>query len=94
MPSVSRLRPGIQQDLIDRLKRIEGQARGVQRMIEDGRDCNQVLHQVSAMKAATHGLSTEMLEQFALYCLTCPDEFDSPEQAVGEMVAAVVRAGR
>ena len=94
MPSVSKLRPSVQQDLVDRLKRIEGQARGIQRMIEDGRECNQVLHQVSAMKAAAHGLSTEMLEQFALYCLTNPDEFASPEQAVGEMVAAVVRAGR
>src|SRR5690606_20137312 len=46
MPSMSRIDPATVQDFIDRLKRIEGQARGIQRMIEEGRECQQVLHQV------------------------------------------------
>lgn len=94
MPSISNLRPSAQQDFIDRLKRIEGQARGIQRMIEDGRDCRQVLHQVTAMKAAAHSLSAEVLEQFALYCLSTPGDFESPDTAVAEMISAVMRAGK
>ena len=39
-------------DIIIRLKRIEGQARGVQRMIEDGRSCEDIIIQVAALKAA------------------------------------------
>jgi len=94
MPSILNLRPSAQQDFVDRLKRMEGQARGIQRMIEEGRDCRQVLHQVTALKAAAHSLSAEMLEQFALYCLAQPDDFESPDKAIAEMVAAVMRAGK
>jgi DNA-binding FrmR family transcriptional regulator len=39
-------------ELIKALRRIEGQARGVQRMIEEGQPCDQVARQVSAMGAA------------------------------------------
>jgi DNA-binding FrmR family transcriptional regulator len=39
-------------DIITRLKRIEGQARGVQRMIKEGRTCEDIIIQVSALKAA------------------------------------------
>lgn len=94
MPSMSRIDPATVQDFIDRLKRIEGQARGIQRMIEEGRECQQVLHQVSAMKAATHSLSTQMLETFALYCVQHPEDFPSADRAIAEMVEMVTRAGR
>ncbi|MGE5593390.1 MAG: metal-sensitive transcriptional regulator [Betaproteobacteria bacterium] len=39
-------------DILSRLKRIEGQARGIRRMIEDGRSCDEVVIQVAALKAA------------------------------------------
>ncbi len=91
MPSISQLDPIGQQDLIERLKRIEGQARGVQKMITEGRDCHQIMNQVAAIKAATHALSGEMLEQFARYCMTHPDDFPSREQAIAQMVSAIVR---
>ncbi|MDI7247560.1 MAG: metal-sensitive transcriptional regulator [Bacillota bacterium] len=39
-------------DIVSRLKRIEGQARGIRKMIEDGRSCEEVVIQVAALKAA------------------------------------------
>ncbi|MGE5586628.1 MAG: metal-sensitive transcriptional regulator [Clostridia bacterium] len=39
-------------DILSRLKRIEGQARGIRKMIEDGRSCDEVVIQVAALKAA------------------------------------------
>ena len=39
-------------DIVTRLRRIEGQARGVQRMIEEGRPCEDIIIQVAALKAA------------------------------------------
>lgn len=39
-------------ELINRMKRIEGQARGVQRLLDEGADCDDIVIQISAMKAA------------------------------------------
>jgi DNA-binding FrmR family transcriptional regulator len=49
--------PELQADLTVRLRRIEGQVRGVQRMIEDGRECPDILQQMAAIRAATHQAS-------------------------------------
>jgi len=94
MPDMSAMDPARRQDLIDRLKRIEGQARGIQKMIEEGRDCDAVINQVSAMKSATHALSGKLLEAYVTYCLAHPDEFGSTEKTVATMVDTVVRASR
>jgi DNA-binding FrmR family transcriptional regulator len=39
-------------ELINRLKRIEGQIRGLQRLIEEGKDCSEVVHQLAAARKA------------------------------------------
>lgn len=93
MPSVSQLPDEEVARLRARLKRIEGQARGIQRMLDDDRDCQEVLQQISAMKAATNGLSAQALETFALHCLRHPEEFSSPNAAIEQAVRAVIRAG-
>lgn len=41
-----------QNDIINRLKRIEGQIRGLQRLIEEHKDCTQVVHQIAAARKA------------------------------------------
>ena len=94
MPSSFTLPDGARADMVARLKRIEGQARGIQKMLEEGRECTDVLNQVAAIKAATNVLSTEFLETFALHCLRNIDQFENPEAAVQEAVRALVRAGR
>jgi DNA-binding FrmR family transcriptional regulator len=50
--------------------------------------------QISAMRSASHSLSTELLEEFALHCLRNPDEYPSPEKAVAQMVSMVSRLTR
>lgn len=94
MPSIKNLPEAERIEMIDRLKRIEGQAKGIQRMIDDGRDCVDVMNQLAAVKAAVNALSGELLEAFAIRCLQHPDEFPSPQKAVEEAVRAMVRAGR
>jgi CsoR family transcriptional regulator, copper-sensing transcriptional repressor len=94
MTSISNLPPDVRTDITARLKRIEGQARGIQKMLDDGRDCSEVLNQVAAVKAATNALSAAMLQAFALHCFRNTDQFNNPEEAVSEAVRALVRAGR
>jgi CsoR family transcriptional regulator, copper-sensing transcriptional repressor len=94
MASIHNLPDAQRTDLIDRLKRIEGQAKGIQRMVEEGRDCLDVMNQLAAVKAAVNSLSGELLEAFALRCLQHPEEFPSAQQAVEQAVKALVRSGR
>jgi DNA-binding FrmR family transcriptional regulator len=94
MPSIHNLPQEERDDFVARLKRIEGQSKGIQKMIEEGRECADVMNQVAAVKAAVTALSGELLEAFALRCLRHPEEFQSPEAAVEQAVRALVRGGR
>lgn len=94
MASMHDLDPGKRQEFQQRLRRIEGQARGVQRMVDEGRDCIEILDQLAAVKAAVNGLSADMVETFALHCLSNPEQFATNEAAVKQAVRALVRGGR
>jgi DNA-binding FrmR family transcriptional regulator len=94
MPTIHNLPEPERVEFIDRLKRIEGQVKGIQRMVDDGRDCVDVMNQVAAVKAAVNSLSGELLEAFAMRCLQHPEEFRSPQEAIAQAVKALVRSGR
>lgn len=49
------------QDLIARMRRIEGQARGVQKMLETNRNCEEIVMQLSAMRAAISKVAMAIL---------------------------------
>ncbi len=78
--------------LVTRLKSIEGQARGIQRMLEEGRGCQDILDQLAALRAATHAASMQALEDFALHCLR--ESPDAPDQVMTQFVSAVAKLTR
>lgn len=94
MTSVHNLDARGRASIVNRLKRIEGQSRGIQRMVDDGRDCQEIITQLAAMKAATHSLSAELLEQFALHCLQNRDESEPTERMVAKLVGVVSQLTR
>ncbi len=55
--------------ILARLKRIEGQVRGVQNMISEERDCRDVMQQMQAIKSAVQQASVEILREHAETCL-------------------------
>jgi CsoR family transcriptional regulator, copper-sensing transcriptional repressor len=55
--------------LLNRLKRIEGQVRGVARMVEEDRYCIEVLNQIQAVRAALAKVETEMLRDHLGHCI-------------------------
>jgi DNA-binding FrmR family transcriptional regulator len=59
----------VAKETIDRLRRIEGQVRGIAGMIEDERYCIDVLHQLSAVKAALRRVESEVLKNHAATCV-------------------------
>lgn len=56
-------------DLIKRLNRINGQAQGVTRMIEEDRYCIDILNQINAIRAALEGVSMILLEDHTRHCI-------------------------
>ena len=94
MPTFGRLPEQERADIIGRLQRIEGQARGIQKMVDDDRNCVDVMNQIAAVKAAVNALSADVFESFALYCVRNPEEFPAPEAAIEQVVKMLVRAGK
>lgn len=59
----------IDHDVLVRLRRIEGQVRGLQRLIEDGADCKNVVTQLSATKGALDRVGFKLLAAGMRHCL-------------------------
>ena len=57
------------EELKKRLNRIEGQVRGVAKMIEDARDCREVVQQLTAIRAAVQQVSLLVVRAYAADCL-------------------------
>jgi DNA-binding FrmR family transcriptional regulator len=75
-----------------RLARIEGQVRGIAKMVEDDRYCIDVLTQINAVRAALDKVALGLLDQHARHCLI--DGHGGPEQPedqVSELMGAVGR---
>ena len=88
--------PGYQgnQDAVQRrLRRIEGQVRGLQRMVDDDAYCIDVLTQVSAVTRALQGVALELLEDHLEHCVRDAISTGGPEAdaKVAEATAAIAR---
>ena len=54
--------------LLKRLKRVEGQIRGIQKMVESGRDCESVITQLAAVRSAIEGAGGLLLKNYMKIC--------------------------
>ncbi len=68
--------PEVKAELTTRLRRIEGQVRGVQKMVEDERDCSEILQQMAAIRSAVHQASLVLARAYAARCLLEPGQGD------------------
>lgn len=71
--------PEAKQNLVQRLRKIEGQVRGVQGMLEDERDCQEIMQQLAAIHSAVQGASRTFLQEYASACLVELDETGKAE---------------
>ena len=79
--------------LLKRLRRIEGQVRGVEGMVEDDRYCIDVLTQISAVQAALDKVALGLLDEHARHCVAGADPDDQTDMT-DELMAAVARLMR
>lgn len=81
--------PSAKADLDNRLSRIEGQARGVQNMLDEGRSCHDILHQLLAIRSAAHQATLVLVQDHALECLRSPDQSASTDEVVESFIRAL-----
>ena len=80
--------------LLNRLKRLEGQVRGVQGMVENDRYCIDVVTQISAIQAALDKVALGLLTDHAEHCVVHGTAAATPQENVDELMAAVARLMR
>jgi CsoR family transcriptional regulator, copper-sensing transcriptional repressor len=80
-----------QQQLLTRLRKIEGQVRGLQRMIEDDVYCIDVLTQVAAVNKALQGVGVRLLDDHLRHCVAGAAASGDPERT-DELVHEATRA--
>jgi CsoR family transcriptional regulator, copper-sensing transcriptional repressor len=80
--------------LRSRLRRIEGQVRGVERMVEDDRYCIDVITQISAIQAALDKVALGLLDGHARHCVVGDGSDDEPDVLTDELMAAIGRLMR
>ena len=84
-------------DYLKRLRRIEGQARGLQRMVEDEKYCIDILTQVSAMTSALQSVSLGLLNDHLHHCVLDAAAAGGPEaeaklKEASDAIARLVRS--
>jgi DNA-binding FrmR family transcriptional regulator len=83
--------------LVKRLRKIEGQVRGLEKMVEDDRYCIDVLTQVSAVSKALESLAFEVLDDHVRHCVAGAIESGDSREAAAksqELLDAVQRFAR
>ena len=80
--------------LVKRLHRIEGQVRGVERMVEEDRYCIDVVTQIGAIQAALDKVALGLLDQHAHHCVVEGHGEGNPEEMTEELMGAVARLMR
>jgi DNA-binding FrmR family transcriptional regulator len=85
---------GSKDEYLKRLRRIEGQVRGLQRMVEEDTYCIDVLTQISAAKSALHAVAVGLLEDHLAHCVVDAARQGDPTTKVKEASDAIARLVR
>ena len=83
--------------VIKRLSRVEGQVRGLARMVEDDRYCIDIVTQIAAVRAALRRTEEEILQDHVSHCVENAIRSGDPHeqrQKIAELMAVVKRADR
>ena len=81
------------EEYLKRLRRIEGQARGLQKMVEDDKYCIDILTQVSAMTSALQSVALGLLDDHLAHCVVEAASAGGPEadEKIAEASQAIAR---
>jgi DNA-binding FrmR family transcriptional regulator len=77
--------------IVNRLKRLEGQIRGLQQMVDSGKDCEAVLTQVTAAKSALNQVGLHLIGYSMKHCLTADRNDRDPDEIIDEAMRVFLK---
>ena len=83
--------PDARKKLLKRLKRVEGQVRGIQRMIDEDKDCMDILIQVAAARAALDKVGLGIFENHTRSCIVRAVQEKEGEEVIEELMNVMTR---
>ena len=78
------------EDMGKRLRRLEGQVRGVQKMLDEDRDCREIVQQLAAIRSAAYQASLILVRSYASECLM-GESRGTAQQTINELVDVLTR---
>jgi len=90
LPPAGEPRAGSTADTLKRLRRVEGQVRGIARMVEEERYCIDILQQISAVQAALDKVALVLVEDHARHCVF-EGGSENREEKRAELMTALAR---
>jgi CsoR family transcriptional regulator, copper-sensing transcriptional repressor len=78
-------------NIIKRLNKVEGQIRGIKKMIESEEGCSNILIQIAAVRSAINKVGGMILENYAQSCISDATEKSGDKQAVTELIDTIVK---
>jgi|SRR5687768_533474 len=88
--------PGIKSRNLKRLRRIEGQVRGLQKMVEEDRYCADIMMQISSVQEALRGVGRELMRNHLRHCATkaIRKEGKEADDMYDELIELIYRSSR
>jgi DNA-binding FrmR family transcriptional regulator len=83
----------VQAESVERLKKIEGQVRGVAKMVENEKYCIDIINQIAAAKNALDGVARIIMKQHVKSCVTQAIMEGKAEDKIEELITAVYKHG-
>lgn len=75
----------------NRLRRIEGQVKGIEKMVEQEQFCGDILVQISAAKSALNKVGGLILENYTSECLKTRLQTQEPQKALDELIDIIIK---
>jgi len=81
----------VKQDIKKRLNRIEGQIRGINRMIDSEESCNDILIQIAAVRAAINKVGGIILENYTKNCIKTAAEKNNDDKSLDNLIETMLK---
>ncbi|HYF82752.1 MAG TPA: metal-sensitive transcriptional regulator [Clostridia bacterium] len=78
-------------DILNRMKKIEGQAKGIQKMIEEDKCCGDIMVQISAIRSAINRVGGFIMDRYIKECLKDSLKNDKSGEKVEEVIETIVK---
>ena len=86
---MSEIKKDSKTDILKRLRRIEGQVKGIHKMIEEDKNCADILIQVAAVRAAINRAGSLILEKHSMKCIENAASSEDRKQAMSDLAKTI-----